>query len=161
MQLPGNGLCGVFVVAGEQHGQQRGLASEDGIARVCRLHQPNHALNGAVLADLGSLHLKGAELVDRAAGHRVAHRLIHRQGFTGHDGLIDGGLAGENHAVHGDALAVEHADMIPNPDLFGGDDFLFDTAQLQQMLQLFHEGFHDRTSFLYTMGYGYIIPIGV
>ena len=94
-------------LAGDQPGEGRGAEGDDhdpggpavgethdlGLAGVRRLHQADHPLDGAVLAHLGSLHLKGAELVHRAAGDRVAHGLVHRQGFAGHHRLVDGGLS--------------------------------------------------------------------
>ena len=68
------------------------------------------------------LHLKSAELVHGAAGHRIPHSLIHRQGLAGHDRLVDGGLPRHNDAVHGDALPRQYPEPVAHPDLLGGDD---------------------------------------
>ena len=110
-------------------------AHDLGLARVGGLHQPDHPLDGAVLAHLGGLHLKGAELVHRAAGHGVPHRFIHRQGLAGHDRLIDGGLARNDHAVHRDALARQHADAVAYLHLLRRDDLLAAAAQHTRRLR--------------------------
>ena len=100
-----------------------------GFARVCRLHKTDHPLNGAVLADLGRLHLKCTELIHRAAGHRVADCLINRQGFTRHDRLVDRGQSRYDPTVNGNALTRQHSDMISDLDMFGGNDLFLAVAQ--------------------------------
>ena len=146
-------------LAGDEPGQRRGGQGDDhdprgpavrkahdlGLVRVRRLHKPDHPLDGAVLAHLGGLHLKRAKLVHRAAGHRVAHGLVHRQRFAGHDRLIDGGLAGDDHAVHGNALTGEDADAVPDLHLLGRNTLLpavsQDPGRLgRQVDQLFDAG---------------------
>ena len=52
----------------------------------------------------------------------VAGALVHRQGFAGHDRLVDGRLAIEDDAVHGDGLAGQHAQRIARPHGLGRDD---------------------------------------
>ena len=112
---------------GDDHdprGPAVGNADDLRLARVRRLHQPDHPLDGAVLPYLGGFHFKRAELVDRTAGHEVPHGLIHRQGFAGHHGLIDGSLTGNDHAVHGNAFTGQHTNAVAYSHLLGGDDLL-------------------------------------
>ena len=99
-------------------------APHDGLACVGRLHQPDHPLDGAILAHLGGPHLKGTKLVHRAAGHLVAHGLVHGQAFAGHDGLIDGGLPGRDDAVHGHRLARQHPQHVAHLHLLSRNDRL-------------------------------------
>ena len=122
-----------------------GNADDLRFSRVRRLHQADHPLDGAVLADFGGLHFKGTELIHRAAGYGVPHGLIHRQGFAGHDRLVDGGLAGTDHTVHRHPLAGKHSDTVAELHLLGGDDLLPAAAQHpgglgRQMDQLFNAG---------------------
>ena len=110
---------------GRQHdpgGPAVGQAHDAGLARVRGLDEADHALQGAVLADLDGAHVERAELVDRAAADLVAGALVHRQGFAGHDRLVDGRLAIEDDAVHGDGLAGQHAQRIARPHGLGRDD---------------------------------------
>ena len=97
------------------------------------------------MSDFCRFHLEDAELVDGAAGHRIARSFVHGEGFAGHDGLIDGGLTGKNNAVHGNAFTGKHTDAVADPDLLGGDDFLCSVALhpcslRRQMHQLFNAG---------------------
>ena len=109
----------------DPRGPAVGDADDLCLARVGGLHQTHHALDGAVLAHARGAHLEGAELVDRAAHHLVAHALIHRQGFAGHHRLIDGGLAGSDNAVHRHRLAGQHAQKLADAHFLGGDGALF------------------------------------
>src|SRR5699024_10044166 len=84
-------------------------ADDLGLARVRGLDKAYHALYGAVLAHLGRAHVEGAELIHRAAGHLVARGLVHGQALAGHDGLVHGGDAGDDDAVHGYGLARQDA----------------------------------------------------
>ena len=120
---------------GDQPGQHRRSQGNDhnpggpavgqpnnfGLARVGGLHQTDHALDGAVLAHLHGLHLKGAELIDGAAGHQVAGPLVHRHGLSRHHRLVDGGFAGANDAVHRHRLSGQHPEAVTNLHLLGGD----------------------------------------
>ena len=123
---------------GDQPGEEGGGQGDDhdpggppvgqphdlGLARVGGLDQADIALNGAVLSHPDGLHVKGAELIYRAAGHLVPRPLVHRQGLSGHDRLVDGGLSGEDEPVHGDGLPREHPEPVSLPDGVGGDDLL-------------------------------------
>ena len=114
-----------------------------GLARIRRLHQPDHPLDGAVLSHLGGLHLKGAELIHRAAGYRVPHGLVHRQRLAGHHRLIDRCLPLHDHAVHRHALPGQHPQPVAHLHLLGGDDLLLAAPQHphglgRQMHQLFN-----------------------
>ena len=93
-----------------------------GLSRVGRLHQPDHTLDGAVFADLGSPHFKSAELVHRTGGYLVARRFIHRKRFPCHDRLIYRGLSGKDDAVNRNGFAGQNTDHIPDFYLFGRDD---------------------------------------
>ena len=101
-----------------------GEADDLGLARVGGLHEADHALDGAVLADLGRPHVEGAELVHRSAGDLVARALVHGQALAGHDGLIYRGHAREYDAVDRYRLPGQDAQNIPDADVFGGDDLL-------------------------------------
>ena len=120
-------------------------AHDFGLACVGRLHQPDHPLDGAILAHLGGPHLKGTKLVHRAAGHLVAHGLVHGQAFAGHDGLIDGGLPGRDDAVHGHRLARQHPQHVAHLHLLSRNDRLGAVFQHAgrlrgQVHQLFNAG---------------------
>ena len=113
-------------LSGEKPGQRRrtegdhhdpggppvGDSNDLRISGVRGLHQPDHALDGTVLSNPFGLHVKGAELVDRAALHLISRFLIHWQGFSCHNSLIDGGLSGKDDAVHGHRLSGQHAEHI-------------------------------------------------
>ena len=94
------------------------------LVRVSRLYQPNHSLNGAVLTDLGGLHLEYAKLIDRAGGNGITDGFIHRQGFSGHDRLIDGGLSGTNHTVYRNGFARQDADSVTDSNLLRRNNLL-------------------------------------
>ena len=81
-------------------------------------------MQGARLADLLHFDIDRAEAVERAAEDLFAHALVDRQGFARHDGLIDGSLACENRAVHGNPFAGQDAQHIAAHDLFERDHFL-------------------------------------
>ena len=98
-----------------------GKADDLGLARVGGLNKADHALDGAVLADLCGLHLESAELVDRAGGDFVADALVDRQRFTRHNGLIHRCLARYDLTVDGDGLAGQHAQQVADLDGLGGD----------------------------------------
>ena len=82
------------------------------LACICRLHQPHHALNGAILPHPGGAHIKGAELVHCSAGHFIPLRFIYRKRFACHHGLVNGRLPADNHAIHWDGLARQHAQHV-------------------------------------------------
>ncbi|MPM45674.1 hypothetical protein SDC9_92364 [bioreactor metagenome] len=88
-------------------------------ARVGRLHQADHPLERAVLPHPARLHLKGAELIDRAAEYLVPRLLVHRQGLPRHHRLVDGGAAPEDHPVHRHRLPGQHPQHIPLLYLLG------------------------------------------
>ena len=98
-----------------------GKADDLGLARVGGLDKADHALDGAVLADLCGLHLESAELVDRAGGDFVADALVDRQRFTRHNGLIHRCLARYDLSVDRDGLAGQHAQQVADLDGLGGD----------------------------------------
>ena len=98
-----------------------GKADDLGLARVSGLDEADHALDGAVLADLCGLHLESAELVDRAGGDLVADALVDRQRFTRHNGLIHRCLARYDLSVDGDGLAGQHAQQVADLDVLSGD----------------------------------------
>ena len=133
---------------GDHHdpgGPPVGDAHDLGLARVGGLHQADHPLDGAVRAHTGGPHLEGTELVHGAAGHLVPGGLVHRQGFAGHDRLVDGGLSRQDHAVHRHALAGQHPQGVAHLHLLGGDHALRAAAQHagrpgRQVHQLFDAG---------------------
>ena len=95
-----------------------------GLSGVGGLHQPDHALDGAVLPHFDRPHLKGAELVHRPARDRIPHALIHRQRLSGHHRLIDGCLSRCDHTVHRYALSGQHPQQIPHLHLLRRDHSL-------------------------------------
>ena len=101
-----------------------GQAHDLRLARIRRLHQADHPLDGAVLPHPGGLHLKGAELVDGAAEYLVSRPLVHREGLAGHHRLVDGGLSGPHHPVHRNGLSGEHPQPVPHRHGLGGDALL-------------------------------------
>ena len=150
---------------GDQPGERRRAQRDDhdpsgpavgdpddfGFARVGGLHQPDHALDRAVLPHLGGAHLKCPELIDRSAGDLVPHGFVHRQGFAGHHGLIDRGLAGDDHAIHRYALPGQDTEQVAHSHLFSGDDALLPIPQhtrgLRRQMHQFLDacsGFGDR-----------------
>ena len=70
---------------------------------------------------------------NRMAAHECANalpgdhlkRFTLRQRLARHDRLIDGGPAGDDHAVDRDALSGKDAEDLSSLNLFGGNDFLF------------------------------------
>ena len=60
---------------------------------ISRLHQADHSLDGAILTDFGRLHFKCPELINGTGRNLITNRFIDWEGFTGHNRLIDGGLA--------------------------------------------------------------------
>ena len=97
-----------------------GKTDDLGLVRVGGLDKADHALAGAVLANLCGLHLESAELVDRAGGDLVADALVDRQRFTRHNGLIHRCLARYDLSVDGDGLAGQHAQQVADLDGLGG-----------------------------------------
>lgn len=93
------------------------------LSRVGGLNQTDQPLDGAVLSHPRRLHVKGAELVHGSAGHLIAGSLIHRKGFPGHHGLVDGGLPGHHPPVHRHGLPGENAEPLADLHLPGGNDF--------------------------------------
>ena len=52
-----------------------------GLSGICRLYQPDHPLDRAVLSHLHCFHVKGTKLVHRSAGHRIPRSFVHRHGL--------------------------------------------------------------------------------
>ena len=122
-----------------------GITFRNSLPRIGGLHQPDHALDGAVLPNLGRLHLKGAKLVDGTAEHFLPHRLVHREGFPGHHRLVDRGLPGEDDSVDGHTLPRQDAEPVPDLHLLRWKHRLFAVSQhprrlRRQMHQLFDPG---------------------
>ena len=78
------------------------------LAGVNRLHKPDHALDGAVFANLRRTHVKCAELIHRPRRYVVADALVHRQRFPSHHRLIDRRLTARDHAIHRHRFARQH-----------------------------------------------------
>ena len=95
-----------------------------GFPGIGGLHQLNHPLNGAVLANFYSAHFKSAKLIHRTGGHLIPHRFINRKGLARHNRLVYGGLTGKDPAVNGDGFARENTDHISYLDILGRDHHL-------------------------------------
>ena len=86
--------------------------------------------------------------IQRAAGYLVAHALVHWQGFTGHDRLIDGGLPKGNHSVYRNALAGKHPKQISYPDLLRWNNRFLPIVQYSRCLgREMHQLFNPRPGF--------------
>ena len=74
-----------------------------------------------VLAHAGRTGAEIAGLVHRRGGNRIAHGLVHGDGFSGQAGLVDRRAALQNHAVHRDALARPDHEDVARLDLLDGN----------------------------------------
>ena len=95
-----------------------GQADDLRLASVHRLHEANHALDGAVFTDLGGAHIKGAELVHCTRRHLVADALVHRHRLAGHHCLVNRRFAARDDAVHRHRFTWQHAQHITDSDGF-------------------------------------------
>ena len=106
-----------------------GQLGDGGLGGGSLLHQTDHLGQGGVLAHPAGLKGEGAGAVDGGGGHRVPGALVHRDGLTGEGGLIHGGAALHDHAVHRDGLAGADHDAVAHPDLLHGDLHLLPIPQ--------------------------------
>ncbi len=67
----------------------------------------------------GDADFQRAGQILRAGKNFVAGLFVHRQGFAGDGGLVEGALAGENHAVGGDVVAGADADDVADGEELG------------------------------------------
>ena len=99
-------------------------------ARISSRTRPERGV-GAGAADLDLQH---AGQVLRAGENLVARLFVHRQGFAGDGGLIEGALAADDDAVRRDVVAGTDADHVADGQFAGGDFLLaavrFDAAGL-------------------------------
>ena len=68
--------------------------------------------------------LSGQDLLRRAAEDVVTDALIHRQGFAGDIGFVDGGGSGDDSAVGGNIVARADAHDVPGGEICGVDHLL-------------------------------------
>ena len=69
-------------------------------------------MDRTVLPNLGSLHVKGSELIHSSAGNLIPRLFIYGKGFAGHHGLVNGGLSGCNDAVYRYGLSRQHPKQV-------------------------------------------------
>ena len=102
-----------------RHIDGRRLVGELDVGRPrlgARLHQPGDPRQGRVLAGrLGAKgqeagQVEGARPADRAGGHRLG------RGLAGQDGVVELGLPGLHHPVHGDPLPRPDPQPVAGPD---------------------------------------------
>src|SRR5690606_33148075 len=75
-------------------------------------HQADDLGQGGVIANARGLELEGARLVQGGGNHLIAHGFGHRYALTSDGGLIDGGTAFHDDAIHGYALPrADHDDI--------------------------------------------------
>ncbi len=82
--------------------------------------QVDDAGEQGVSTDPLGAHHEGAGPVERAAGHRVVGRLLHRHRLAREHALVHGAVTGEHHAVDRNALAGPDAEPLARPDLLQG-----------------------------------------
>ena len=94
------------------------------LARIRRLNQTYHTLQGTVLPHAGRFHLKRTKLIDRTGENIISDRLIHRKRFSRHDRLIDRRCSRKDHTVHRNCLTRKYPEHIVKRNLFRLDDLL-------------------------------------
>ena len=98
---------------------------------VGRLDEADHSLDGTVFTNFGGFHLARPELVDGSGKNVIPNSLVDRQGFAGHDGLVNRCLPLRDPAIDGDGFPRFDKQTIPDSDVFGGNDFF--RAVVKQM----------------------------
>ncbi len=125
----------------EEAGVAVGGAFERGFLFLGGGEQADDAAHRGFGADLSRTHLDAAKLVDGAGVNGVALALVDGEALAGEDGLIDGGAAGLDDAVGGDALAGTDDEEVAHGDFFGGDfDFLAVFQDASGARAVFEEG---------------------
>ena len=113
------------------HGRARGLRLFD---------EAHHLAEDAVGADGGGAVFERAVEIERATDDAIAGLADDGEGFAGDQGFVDGGDAGEDDAIDGDALAgTEHDDV-------SGDDLRernFDFAAVAQKARRLRLELHE------------------
>lgn len=113
------------------------------LACIGRPYQSDHALDGRILTDLSSLHLKSAKLIDRTRGYFISNPLINGERFTGHNCLVNGGLAADDNSVNRDSFTGQNTDDVTDQHFLSRYNLLCifgdDSCSLgSQMYQLFN-----------------------
>ena len=113
------------------HGSARGLRFFD---------EAHHLAENAVGTDGGGAVFERAVEIERSADDAIAGFSRDGEGFAGDQGFIDGGDAGENDAVDGDALARAENHDVASDDLGEGDfDFGTIAEQARRLRLELHE----------------------
>ena len=82
------------------------------LARVGGLHQPDHPLDGAVLPTFAARISKEPNWLTVPLDTSSPALLVHRQGFSGHHRLIDGGLARRGSPRPPGPFPRQHAEQV-------------------------------------------------
>jgi hypothetical protein len=80
-------------------------------------HHGDDPRQESVGADALRPHDEGARAVDGASGHRIADLFLHGKRLAGDHRLVDGALAVEHLAVHGDLLAGPDSQPVADRDV--------------------------------------------
>ena len=113
------------------HGSSRGLRLFD---------EAHHLAENAVGADGGGAVFEGAVEIERAADDAIAGLSRDGERFAGDQRFVDGGDAGEDEAVDGDALAGTEDDDVAGDDLGEGNfDFVTFAQKVRRLRLELHE----------------------
>ena len=88
------------------------------------LYHADQLLQGAVFPYLCGGDIDGAEPVDGSAEYLIADSLVHGEGFSGHNRLVNGGFPACNDSVHRDAFPGENPKKVALLNFFRGDHLL-------------------------------------
>ena len=80
-----------------------------GFSRICRLYQTDHTLDGTVLSNLSSFHLKSSELIHGSGCDLIPCSLIYRKRFSCHNCLVYRSLPGKDHSVYRNRLSRKNS----------------------------------------------------
>ena len=103
------------VLVDDLHDRQLGLFR--------RQNQFAHAAQRGVLAGAADFDFQNAGKILRAGKNFIARLFVHGQRFTGDGRLVEGALAGHDHAVRRHIVAGPNANDIADGQIFGGDFF--------------------------------------
>ena len=88
---------------------------------------PHHAdqfVQGTFRAALGNANINRTETIQRATKHQIPHALVHGQGLSRQNRLVDRGVAADDFSIGRDALPRQNAQYIPFPDVPGRNPLL-------------------------------------
>ena len=130
-QQPNQERCGGNADDGgnEDAGNFIGRLGKRGLGSGGVAHQTDDLGQRRVLADAFGTAGQGTVLVDGGGADRRAGKLVHRHALAGQGGLVHGGNALGDRAVHRDALAGADQEQVADIDLADRDCDLLAVAQ--------------------------------